>query len=82
MGLLAWKTGGIEIPVLLHVANNGTLFALGPLMPGLLEPGEVTVGGFVLAVVPMLACTAGAWWWVSRREGLGLLEPVRGTTGE
>ena len=79
MGLLAWKTGGIEIPVLLHVANNGTLFALGPLMPGLLEQGEVTISGFVLAVVPMLACTAGVWWWVSRREGLRLLEPVRGT---
>lgn len=81
MGLLAWKTGGIEIPVLLHVANNWTLFALGPLVPGLLEQGEVTVSGFVLAVAPMLACTAGTWWWVSRREGVGLRQPVRGTAG-
>lgn len=81
MGLLAWKTGGIEIPVLLHVANNWTLFAIAPLVPGFLDQGEVTVGGFLLAVVPMLLCTAGVWWWVSRREGLRLLEPVRGTAG-
>lgn len=81
MGLLAWKTGGIEIPVLLHVANNWTLFALGPLVPGFLEQGEVTISGFVLAVAPTLACTAGTWWWVSRRDGLRLLEPVRGTAG-
>lgn len=81
MGLLTWKTGGIEIPVLLHVANNWTLFALGPLVPGVLEQGEVTVSGFVLAVAPMLACTAGTWWWVSRREGVGLRQPVRGTGG-
>ena len=78
MGLLAWKTGGIEIPVLLHVANNWTLFAIAPLVPGALEQGEVTVSGFLLAAVPTLLCTAGIWWWFSRRENLRLWEPQRG----
>ena len=79
MGLLTWKTGGIEIPVLLHVANNWTLFAITPLLPHLAEQGEVTWTGFLLAALPTLLCTVGTWWWVSQREGVGLWEPVRGT---
>ncbi|WP_422116289.1 CPBP family intramembrane glutamic endopeptidase [Brachybacterium sp. UNK5269] len=77
MGALAWKTGGIEIPVLLHVANNWTLFAIAPLIPGLIEQGEVSVTGFLQAIIPMLLLTAGIWWWFSRREHLGLWEPFR-----
>ncbi len=77
MGALAWKTGGIEIPVLLHVANNWTLFAIAPLIPGFIEQGEVGVNGFLQAIIPMLALTAGIWWWFSRREGLRLREPFR-----
>ncbi|WP_083713633.1 CPBP family intramembrane glutamic endopeptidase [Brachybacterium sp. P6-10-X1] len=79
MGLLAWKTGGIEIPVLLHAVNNTTLFALAPLIPGFTEQGEVTVPGFLLATVPMLLLSVGIWWWFSQREGLGVWEPRRGT---
>lgn len=78
MGLLAWKTGGLEIPILLHVANNWTLFAIAPLIPGFTEQGEVSLLGLLLALLPMLALTAGVWWWYSRREGLRLWEPQRG----
>ena len=77
MGALAWKTGGIEIPVLLHVANHWTLFAIAPLIPGFIEQGEVSVTGFLQAIIPMLLLTAGIWWWFSRREHLGLWEPFR-----
>lgn len=79
MGALAWKTGGLEIPILLHTANNWTLFAIAPLIPGFTEQGEVTWLGFWLATIPMLALSAGIWWWFSRREGLGRWEPQRGT---
>lgn len=79
MGLLAWKTGGLEIPILLHAANNTTLFAIAPLIPGFTEQGEVTMLGFVLAMSPMLLLSAGIWWWYSRRAGLGLWEPQRGS---
>ena len=78
MGLLAWKTGGLEIPILLHAANNWTLFAIAPLIPGFTEQGEVELLGFVLAITPMLLLAAGIWWWYSRRAGLGLWEPQRG----
>src|SRR5699024_9119270 len=50
MGLLAWKTGGLEIPILLHTANNWTLFAIAPLIPGFAERGEVELLGLVLAM--------------------------------
>lgn len=79
MGLLAWKTGGLELPILLHAANNWTLFAIAPLIPGFTEQGEIRLLGFVLAMVPMLLLSAGIWWWYSRREGLGLWEPQRGS---
>ena len=79
MGLLAWKTGGLEIPILLHTANNWTLFAIAPLIPGFTEQGEVELMGLVLALAPMLLLSAGVWWWYSRRAGLGLWEPQRGS---
>lgn len=79
MGLLAWKTGGLEIPILLHAANNWTLFAVAPLIPGFTEQGEVTGSMLVLSLAPMLLISAGIWWWYSRREGLGLWEPQCGS---
>ena len=78
MGLLAWKTGGLEIPILLHAANNWTLFAIAPLIPGFTEQGEVPLYGLALAMGPMLLLSAGIWWWFSRREGLRIGEPLRG----
>ncbi|MDN5821179.1 MAG: CPBP family intramembrane metalloprotease, partial [Brachybacterium sp.] len=78
MGLLVWKTGGLEIPILVHTANNWTLFAIAPLIPGFTEQGEVELVGLLLALAPMLLLSAGIWWWYSRRAGLGLWEPQRG----
>lgn len=78
MGLLAWKTGGLEIPILLHAANNWTLFAIAPLIPGFTEQGAVPLSGLLLALLPMLLLSAGIWVWFSRREGLRLGEPLRG----
>ncbi|WP_139017567.1 CPBP family intramembrane glutamic endopeptidase [Brachybacterium squillarum] len=78
MGLLAWKTGGIELPILLHAANNTTLFAIAPMIPGSTEQGEVTVLGFLATTVPLLLFTSGLWRWFDRREGLAPGEPCRG----
>lgn len=77
MGLLAWKTGGIELPILLHAANNTTLFAIAPMIPGFTEQGEVTVLGFLVSTV-LLLLTAGLRRWFDRREGLAPGEPCRG----
>lgn len=77
MGLLTWKSGGIELAVLLHAANNWALGIAAPLVPGSLGQGEITWGSFALSTGPMLLLTALLWVWVSRRAGLGLWEPVR-----
>lgn len=79
MGALAWKTGGLELPILLHVANNWTIFMLAPFMKEELVQGAVPPVALLFSTVPMLLITAGLWWWHSRREGLGLWEPARGT---
>lgn len=79
MGLLAWKTGGLELPILLHVANNWTLFLLAPFMSEPLAQGAVPPIALLFSTVPMLLMTAGLWWWYSRREGLRIWEPTRGT---
>jgi membrane protease YdiL (CAAX protease family) len=79
-GLLVWKSGGVELSIVLHVSNNLTLFLVAPFSASSLVQGDT--GGPVelaLSVVPLVLVTAGMWWWVSRREGVGLWEPVRGT---
>lgn len=78
MGALAWKTGGLELPILMHAANNGTLFVVAPLLPGSLEQAEVTVWQLMASTIPTIVLTAGLWWWYSRREGLRFRELTRG----
>lgn len=79
MGLLAWKTGGLELPILLHAANNWSLFLLAPTMVSPLEQGAAPPIALLTSTLPTVLITAGLWWWYSRREGLGLGEPARGT---
>lgn len=74
-GLLAWKTGGLELPILVHVANNWTLFILTPALPGALEQGAVPPVALLTSTLPTVILTAGLWWWYSRREGLSIMEP-------
>lgn len=81
MGMLAWKTGGLELPILLHAANNLTLYVVAPLIPSVMEQGAVHPAMLLQSTVPMLLITAAIWWWYSRREGLGLWEPQRGSGG-
>ncbi len=76
---LTWRSGGIELAVALHAANNLTLTLIAPLAPQTLEQGEVSPVTFVFSTVPDLICVPLLWWWIGRREGLRPLEPLRGT---
>lgn len=76
-GLLAWKTGGLELPILVHAANNWTLLILAPLLPGALEQGEVAPYMLLSSTLPTVLMAAGLWRWYSRREGLRMCEPAR-----
>lgn len=44
-----------------------------------LEQGAVPPIALLTSALPTVLITAGLWWWYSRREGLGLWEPARGT---
>lgn len=78
MGVLVWKTGGIELPILVHTANNLTLFLLAPFSPSALQQGSEDPILLLFSVPPTVLLTLVLSYWVSRREGIGLLEPVHG----
>lgn len=78
MGLLAWKTGGIELPIVVHTANNLTLFLMSPFAPATVAQGAVDPRMLLISIPITVLTTLGLWAWVSRREGIGFLTPVRG----
>ncbi|WP_380167365.1 CPBP family intramembrane glutamic endopeptidase [Jannaschia sp. R86511] len=78
MGFLVWKSGGLELAVVVHTANNLPLLLVSPLSPSSLQQGAVDPWLLVVSLTPMLLTTAGLTVWVSRTHGVGLLEPVRG----
>ena len=78
MGALAWKSGGLELPIVMHASNNLVLFMLAPFSPSSLHQGEVDPAGLLFSLPLTIGMTAVLWVWVSRREGVRLREPVRG----
>lgn len=79
MGFLVWKSGGLELAVVAHTANNLPLFLASPLSPSSLQQGAVDPWVLLVSLPLTLGTTAALTVWVSRAHGVGLLEPVRGT---
>lgn len=77
MGVLIWKSGGLELAIVVHTANNLTLFLLAPFSPSSLEQGTVSPLALLLSLPLTLGVTAGLFWWVSRSHRLRWFEPVR-----
>lgn len=78
-GFLVWKSGGLELPILIHTANNLFIFLVAPFSRSSLEQGEVDPTYLLIDIPFMVGVTALLTWWVSRREGVGLFKPVRGS---
>ena len=78
MGFLVWKSGGLELAVVVHTANNLPLFLASPLSPTSLQQGTVDPWLLLVSLTPMLVTTAALTVWVSRTHSVGILEPVRG----
>lgn len=68
MGLLVWKSGGLELAIVLHTANNLNLFLLSPFNPSVLEQGEVEPLPLIMSVTMTVATTALVWVWLSRKQ--------------
>ena len=78
MGLLVWKSGGLELAIVLHTANNLNLFLLSPFNPSILGQGDVEPLQLLMSATLTVVMTAAAWMWLSRtdtRRGLILMEP-------
>ena len=78
MGFLVWKSGGLELAVVVHTANNLPLFLAAPLSPTSLQQGAVDPWLLLVSLPLTLGTTAVLTVWTSRTHGVGLLEPVRG----
>lgn len=74
-GFLAWKTGGLELPILLQLGASGMSMLLAPLGAAAV-PGAGPLLPTLLITLAILAVTAAVTWWFSRREGLAPLEPL------
>lgn len=77
-GLLAWKSGGLELPILVHVSNNLFSFLLAPFAgPQALAQGAVDPASLLFSLPTTLIVTAGLWWYTNRAYQVRWFEPVR-----
>jgi hypothetical protein len=80
--LVTWRTGGIEIAVVLHAMYNTLTFVLDAalrtdLTTVLSDRGEGAANAAVLIPIAVVLGTAAAGWFVTRRTG-----PLRTLPGE
>lgn len=68
-GFLAWKTGGLELPILLHLGAVGMTSLAAP-FGGPVAPSGPTMTIAIVMVTVVLTV------WIDQREGLGRLQPV------
>lgn len=81
MGALVWKSGGLELAIVMHTANNLVLFLLAPFSATSLEQGAVDPMSLLVSLPMTIGVTALLWVWVSRRHGLRVLEPMTNRHG-
>lgn len=82
MGTLAWKSGGLELPIVMHTANNLIIFLLTPFAPSLFEQGEIPPVAMIISVGTTIAITIWLWRWISGEYHLHVWEPVTTSDGQ
>nr|WP_232530895.1 CPBP family intramembrane glutamic endopeptidase [Microlunatus antarcticus] len=74
LSLITWRTGGLEVAVLLHAANNlvafGSLVLLQQDTASVFDRGAGSAGPAVLLPGVILLLSAGALWLWASRAGL------------
>ena len=70
MGALVWRSGGLELAILVHAANNTMSFLLAPLTPNSLEQGAVNPAALLFSLPLIFGITAWLWWWVGKQYGV------------
>jgi membrane protease YdiL (CAAX protease family) len=74
MAIVTWRTGGLEVAVVLHAVYNTTLFLLALMLQhdvgGALEGrGEATGSPVFLVPSAALVVITALVWWMTRRTG-------------
>jgi membrane protease YdiL (CAAX protease family) len=81
--ILVWRTGGLEIAVALHAANNLLAFGLAIAYDGLEESLLITevlpAEGAASIIVTVITAVVLLWWARRRRPALVVPEPSGGT---
>lgn len=74
LSLITWRTGGLELAVLLHAANNlvafGSLVLLQQDTASVFDRGAGSAGPLVLLPAVVLLLSSGALWLWASRAGL------------
>lgn len=80
-GALVWRSGGLELSILVHASNNMMAFLLGPFSSNSLAQGAVDPAALLFSLPLTFGVTAWLWWWVGKQYGLGWKTPVRRLPG-
>lgn len=83
-GVLTWKSGGLELPILLHATNNVSIMILGPFLaaPDSMAQGDVSPVSLIFSLPVTLGVTAYLWWYTNRQYGVTWRQPVTVTRNE
>lgn len=73
---LVWKSGGLELSILMHASNNVMLTFMTPFVPGSMEQGAVEPASVVISVAFNVLVTAWMSRLVSKEYGLERFQPV------
>jgi membrane protease YdiL (CAAX protease family) len=73
MSVLVWRTGGLEVAVVVHTVHNLASFviaiAFAEDLSGALDRGPGSGGpGVLLLVLLVVGATALLWWWTGRQD--------------
>ncbi|HEY5820857.1 MAG TPA: CPBP family intramembrane glutamic endopeptidase [Propionibacteriaceae bacterium] len=74
LSLVTWRTGGLEVAVVIHTVNNVVLFGVSILsgqdLSAALDRSNGTGGPEVLIPMAMLVVMVAGVWWLARRTGV------------
>lgn len=74
LSLVTWRTGGLEVAVVIHTVNNMVLFVVtivsGQDLSAALDRSNGTGGPEILVPMAMLAVMVAGIWWLARRTGV------------
>jgi membrane protease YdiL (CAAX protease family) len=81
LSLVTWRTGGLEVAILIHTVNNMVAFGISILsgqdLSNVLDRSDGTGGPAVLVPMGMLvAIVAGVWWWAGHSKLVRTFQPA------